>query len=124
MLLAGKDASSYLLKDKTSHTSLAVRRIQRWHRDGVFLYILYILPILSLHLELYWIINIFICAILIRLSVFDLAFNYWAELNIRYLGSTSYIDKIFSRILGNNGALYKSLFFILVLIAWNVLVKL
>jgi len=43
LFLAGKDASSYLLKDKDNNgDELTLKRIQRWHRDGIVLYLLYL----------------------------------------------------------------------------------
>ena len=121
LFLAGKDASSYLLKDKNRpQNSLDRKRIQRWHRDGVALNALIIVPIVYLRPELYWI--IFYTA-LIRLAIFDLAFNKWASLDYRYLGSTAWADKVLSKIFGKYGAVKKSIFFFIVLIAVNVFVK-
>jgi len=117
LFLAGKDASSYLLKDKNaSSDSLYYKRINRWHRDGVALFILLILPLcyfVSGWLALY--------GLLIRLAFFDLAFNKWAGLNMNFLGSTAKFDKIFSYIFGINGALKKSLAFLIILILLNIL---
>jgi hypothetical protein len=119
LFLAGKDASSYLLKDKNrSKNSLDDKRIQRWHRDGVALNALIIVPIVYLRPELYWII---FYTILLRLAVFDIAFNKWAGLNYKHLGSTAWADKFFSKIFGERGAIKKSLFFLLVLIVLNVI---
>lgn len=118
LFLAGKDASSYLLKDKTDDSALTLKRIQRWHRDGVILDFLFT-AILA------WasgrILECFLQSLLIRLALFDLAFNYWVSFNIRYLGSTSTVDRIFIKIFGINGALKKSLFFLGVLILWGIL---
>ena len=112
LLLAGKDATSYLLKDKNNNSSLGLKRIERWHRDGVALNALIIVPVVYLRPELSWII---LYAVLIRLSIFDLAFNKWAGLNYRYLGSTAKADKLFVKIFGQYGAVKKSLFFLVVL---------
>lgn len=117
LFLAGKDASSYLLKDKLkSNNTINFNRIKRWHRDGVILNILYVLPLLFL---VEWYILIF--ALLIRLSFFDIAFNKWAGLDFRFLGSTSWVDKIFIKIFGKMGAIKKSLTFYSILIILNIL---
>ena len=109
LFLAGKDATSYLLKDKDAPpSSLNSNRIRRWHRDGVALNVLIIVPIVYLRSELWMIIPYML---LIRLAVFDLAFNKWAGLNIKCLGSTAWWDKAFSKVFGNNGAIKKSIFF-------------
>jgi hypothetical protein len=118
LFLAGKDASSYLLKEKDNPiTDLERKRIQRWHRDGVALNALIIVPIVYLRPELSLII---LYTILIRLSVFDLAFNKWAGLDYKFLGSTAWADKIFNKIFGDYGAVKKSIFFFIVLIILNV----
>jgi hypothetical protein len=117
LFLAGKDASSYLLKDKISPvTDLTLKRIQRWHRDGVALNALVIVPIVYLRPELYMIIPY---TVLIRLAVFDIAFNKWSGLDYRYLGSTAWADRFFSNIFGKYGAVKKSLAFLVVLIILN-----
>lgn len=117
LFLAGKDASSYLLKDKISPvTDLQLKRIQRWHRDGVALNALVIVPIVYLRPELYMIIPY---TALIRLAVFDIAFNKWSGLDYRYLGSTAWADKIFSKIFGKYGAVKKSLVFLAILVILN-----
>lgn len=118
LLLAGKDATSFLLKERNDiANSLYYKRIDRWHRDGVSLFILLILPLcyfISGWLALY--------GLLIRLAFFDIAFNKWAGLHTNFLGSTSIFDKIFSSIFGNRGAVKKSLFFLAILIALNILI--
>ena len=120
LFLAGKDATSYLLKDKdTPDTDLQKKRIQRWHRDGVALNALVIMPIVYLRPELSWII---LYTLLIRLAVFDLAFNKWAKLDYTYLGSTAWTDQIFSKIFGPHGAVKKSVFFAGLLILLNFLI--
>jgi hypothetical protein len=117
LFLAGKDASSYLLKDKLrSDNTIDLNRIKRWHRDGVVLNILFLIPLLFL---IKWYILIY--AFLIRLSFFDIAFNKWSGLNPYFLGSTSLVDKIFIKIFGKNGAIKKSLFFFAILIILNIL---
>lgn len=119
LFLAGKDASSYKLKDKNNIGPLTDKRIKRWHRDGVALWLLITLaPVYYQHL--YW---IMLYSLLIRLSVFDLAFNYWAGLPYKYLGSTALADKLFSKIFGLQGAVKKSLFFLAILITLNILIK-
>lgn len=118
LLLAGKDASSYLLKDKNAKDlELEKKRIDRWHRDGVALNALIIVPIVYLRPELYWII---FYTLLIRLAVFDIAFNKWAGLNYKFLGSTALTDRIFNKIFGQYGAIKKSLFFAATLLVLNI----
>ena len=120
LFLAGKDASSYLLKDQNRPSStLDNKRINRWHRDGVALNMLIIVPIVYLAPELSWII---LYTVLIRLAVFDIAFNKWAGLNYRFLGSTAWADNFFSSIFGKYGAVKKSIFFLIVLIVMNIII--
>src|SRR5690349_18584400 len=95
LFLAGKDATSYLLKDTSRpYTRLDQKRIERWHRDGVALNALIIMPIVYLCPGLYWII---FYTLIIRLAIFDIAFNRWAGLNYKFLGSTAWADKLFSK---------------------------
>jgi len=68
---------------------------------------------------LWW--KVLVSAALVRLSLFDLAFNKWAGLSIHYLGGTARFDKIAARIFGINGAVLKSSVFLALLIALNVL---
>ena len=120
LFLAGKDATSYLLKDKTSISPLNTSRISRWHRDGVALNLLIIAPIVYLRPNLYWIV---LYTLLIRLGFFDIAFNKWAGLDYRFLGSTALTDKFFAKIFGTYGAVKKSIFFFLALILLNIFLK-
>ena len=114
LFLAGKDASSYQLKDKTSIGELTNTRIKRWHRDGVALDILGTLPIMYIAENLWY--QVLLISLLLRLAVYDLAFNKWASLNIHYLGSTAWADKLFIKVFGINGAVTKSLFFMVILV--------
>lgn len=109
LFLAGKDASSYQLKDKTAHGELTSTRIKRWHRDGVVIDIMGTLPFAYILGPDWW--EVILISFLLRLAVFDLAFNKWSSLNIHYLGSTAWADKQFIKIFGVNGAVKKSLFF-------------
>jgi hypothetical protein len=119
LFLAGKDATSYKLMEKDDPlTELKRKRVRRWHRDGVALNALVIVPIVYLRPELSWIL---LYALLLRLAIFDLAFNYWAGLNIRFLGSTAWADQIFSKIFGQYGAVKKSVFFLALLVLLNFL---
>jgi hypothetical protein len=120
LILAGKDASSYLLKDKNPQDQvLTIKRIDRWHRDGILLYALYIL-ILAFQVN-WW--HLCIYATLIRLAIFDIAFNFWAGLDFRFLGSTSKVDQFFVKIFGKYGALEKSMIFLIILIVLNIFLK-
>jgi hypothetical protein len=117
LFLAGKDADSYLLKEKHGEDALTFKRIKRWHRDGVALDLMFT-AVLAWATGLYAVVGI--QSILIRLAVYDLAFNYWAKLNFHYLGSTAFFDRIFSKIFGINGAVKKSLFFLALLIGMGI----
>jgi len=116
LYLAGKDATSYLLKSKVDN-DLTNIRVKRWHRDGVILYLLYIIPLVFL--VKYWLILVY--ALLISLAIFDIAFNYWAGLNPRFLGSTSKIDQFFVKIFGQEGAIKKSAIFLIILLLLNLI---
>lgn len=91
LFLAGKDSSSYLLKDKNATGSLVNKRIQRWHRNGAALDVIITAPVSLLFKENWW--QIWIISGLLRLSLYDLAFNYWSKLNIHFLGSTAWFDQ-------------------------------
>lgn len=117
LFLAGKDASSLRMKDKSDkYAELMKKRISRWHRDGVVLHILFVVPVVY-YTQNYWLI---LYAVLIRLSVFDIAFNFWAGIGTKYLGTTAITDRIFSRLFGADGAYKKSISFFLILIALNI----
>jgi hypothetical protein len=117
LFLAGKDASSYLLKDKNATGEIITKRIQRWHRDGIAIDLIFTLVLAwAVH---DW--NVIIQSLLVRLAVFDLAFNYWSSLNIHYLGSTALADRIFIKIFGINGAVTKSICFLAALIVWGLI---
>lgn len=118
LFLAGKDATSYLLKDKKDN-ALSAGRVQRWHRDGFVLYVLFILACVDKEPVLWW--KTLIAATLLRLSLFDLCFNWWASLPITYLGGTAWSDRQFVRIFGINGAVKKSLTFLALLVGLNIL---
>lgn len=121
LLLAGKDATSYLLKDKNSTNGLELKRIKRWHRDGVALALLFIVQFIYNDPSNWW--KYLTYALLIRLILFDPFFNKWSKLNVKYLGSTALFDRLFSKIFGNFGALYKSLTFTIILIILNFIIK-
>lgn len=120
LFLAGKDATSYLLKDRTTTTKgvigLTITRLRRWHRDGVILNILFLIP-LVFFLGNYWLI---LYTVLIRLAFFDIAFNKWANIDYRFLGSTAIVDKFFSSVFGQYGAVKKSFVFFVILIILNI----
>lgn len=118
LFLAGKDASSYLLKDKNATGVLTEKRIQRWHRDGVAIDAMNTAAVAYIFGPVWW--QVILVSLLIRLAIYDLAFNHWAGLNTHYLGSTAWVDKQFVKIFGINGAIKKSLFFVAVLIAFCI----
>lgn len=121
LFLAGKDASSYLLKDKRANGELTNNRIKRWHRDGVFLDVLYTLGAAYNADKNWW--KVVIASVLIRLSIFNLVFNYWAGLSITELGSTAWFDKKLSKIFGQQGAVKAAIFFFILLIIFDVFFK-
>jgi len=117
LLLAHKDAMSYLLKDKVANdTPERLSIISKWHRDGVAMNILFVLPVFILSPALSWII---LYALLIRLAFFSVAFNYWSKLNHKFLGTTAWSDKVLRKIFGEQGAVKASLFFLSILIILN-----
>lgn len=119
LFLAGKDASSYRMKDHSGRNEvLQKKRVKRWHRDGVALFILIVIPCVYFT-QNYWLI---LYAALIRLTFFDPSFNHWAGLPTTFLGSTAVWDRFFIRIFGLKGALLKSLTFLVILILSNILV--
>lgn len=119
LFLAGKDATSYRLKDHNRPAgSLQSNRIKRWHRDGVALWVLCTLPVayfVSGWMLLY--------SVLIRGSVFDLGFNKWAGLDIDFLGGSAWWDRFFVKIFGQRGAIKKSIAFIVLLVIANIFLK-
>ena len=120
LFLAGHDSTSYLLKSGgTNIGPLLFKRIRRWHRDGSIIFFLCCLPLVYF---IGW--QIIIAALLIRLSFFDLAFNLWSGLPIEMLGTTADADKFFAWVFGKDGALKKSLLFLVLLVLLNILNKL
>lgn len=114
LLLAGKDATSYLLKDKKAQGEITTKRVNRWHRDGAIIDFLYTLALSNDFKDDWW--QIFIISLLLRLSVYDLAFNHWAKLDIGYIGGTAGTDKFFVKIFDEDGAVTKSIFFFAIFI--------
>lgn len=117
LFLAGKDATSYRLKDHNRPaSSLQDNRIKRWHRDGVALWILVTLPVA-------WFISpwLLLYSVLIRGAVYDPAFNKWGGLRTGYLGGSAWFDKLFKKLFGDYGALKKSVVFILLIVGLNFL---
>ncbi len=119
LFLAGKDATSFLLKDNDRNDTLTHNRIKRWHRDGVAIDILSSIPIARDFGQDWW--QIALVSLLWRLGVYDMAFNHWGKLDVKYLGSTATFDRIFAKIFGQYGAVRKSLFFISVLVLFIIL---
>jgi hypothetical protein len=114
--LAKKDAESYLMKDNIS-TPTILSIIKRWHTDGVILAILINIPLLYDFHSIWW--QLVVVNVFLRLAEFDLVFNKYANLSLTFLGSTATLDKIFSKIFGQNGAVIKSFVFFIALIAFN-----
>jgi hypothetical protein len=121
LVLAGKDATSFRMKN-AAMDPLTMIRLNRWHRDGIILAILYLLPCLWLGYsngEWKSVGLISSGAILIRLTVYDIAFNKYAGLELYYFGSTPKADGIFAKIFGYQGAVRKSLAFGILLIIFQ-----
>ena len=116
-LLAGKDATSYLMKSNNSTSDINLIRIKRWHRDGMLIHAIFI-AIMTWASHAY--IETPIQQLLIRLAIFDILFNKYANLDIHYLGSTAWFDKLFVKIFGVNGAIEKSAVFLILLILWGI----
>lgn len=117
LFLAGKDATSYRLKDHNrAASSLQASRINRWHRDGVCLWVLITLPVFYFisPWQAVW-------SVLIRASVWDISFNHWAGLPKRYLGGSAWFDRLFVKVFGTYGAVRKSLAFACILVLSNLL---
>lgn len=118
LFLAGKDATSYRLKDHNSPaSSLQDSRIKRWHRDGAALWVLVTLPVawfISPWLALY--------SILLRGALFDPWFNKWAGLRVGYLGGSAWFDRLFKKVFGDYGALKKSIVFLILIGVLNFLI--
>jgi len=110
LFAAGKDASSYLLKDKSAIGDIVTTRIQRWHRDGAIIFAMFAGTLAFDFPNIwYWVLG---QALLVRLAVFDVAFNIYSGLSATYLGSTAWVDKQFIKIFGINGAVEKSIVFL------------
>ncbi len=108
LFLAGKDAASYLLKNNSAIGPLVTSRLQTWHIDGFIINAIFIF-VLAYAGDSWWII---LQGGLVRASIYNIAFNYWAGLSITYIGTTSWIDKnITSKIFGSNGAIIQTLTF-------------
>lgn len=119
LFLSGKDASSYLLREKIgAYEGLTKDRIDRWHRDGAIIDLMFTGAI-AWATTLY--ITIPILSLLIRLSVYDISFNKYTSLPLTYLGSTSIVDRMFSKIFGINGAVKKSLTFAAIIVIWGLI---
>jgi hypothetical protein len=114
--LAKKDAESYLMKDNIS-TPTILSIIKRWHTDGVILAILINIPLLYDFHSIWW--QLVVVNVFLRLAEFDLVFNKYANLSLTFLGSTATLDKIFSKIFGQNGAVIKSFVFFIALVVFN-----
>lgn len=118
LLLAGKDATSYLLKSKVDDPNTGLR-VNRWHRDGFLLASLIALISVLVMPKYYWF--LLPAFLLIRLALFDLVFNKWSNLDVHYLGSTAKVDQLFIRIFGINGAVKKSIVALVLLVTFNII---
>ena len=117
LFLARKDATIYRLMSRDQlNITLRLGEIERWYRDSVALNTLIIMPIVYLAPYLSWII---LYTVLIRLAIFDIAFNSWAKLDLKYLGSVTWTDKIFIKVFGKYGAIRKAVVLTMLLIILN-----
>ena len=120
LLLAHKDAMAYLLKDKNSpDTAEKLSIIKKWHNDGFIMNILFVVPVFVLSPVLSWII---LYALIIRLALFNVAFNYWAKLDYKFLGTTAVTDALLRRYFGEQGAVKASLVFLTLLVILNFII--
>jgi hypothetical protein len=116
LFLAGKDATSYKLKDHNRPAgSLQTKRVKRWHRDGVALWVLCTLPVAVLISP--W---LAVLSGLIRAMCFDPAFNHWAGLSTDFLGGSAMFDRFFVRLFGERGALKKAALFLALVVLMNI----
>lgn len=117
----GKDTISYKLKDV--HTDpLTASRLARWHAHGVIMALLSLVPGIVLIWLKFGASYVYLPAIgagLIRLALYDISFNKWADLDLSYLGSTPKADRFFIQLFGTNGALKKALIFFILLILFQ-----
>lgn len=120
LFLAGKDATSYLLKSRNDD-SLSYDRVKRWHRDGFIIALIAAIMCILGDMENWWF--LMIAFILERAAFFDLAFNKWANLDIEYLGGTSITDKALVSFFGKNGAVRKSILAFLLLLIFNYIFR-
>ncbi len=120
LFLAGKDASSYLLFTR-SPGPWTKTRTARWHRDGAALALLFLMACITISLLAglpTWCVGG--AGILLRLSIYDWAFAYYASLPVNKFGTTARSDKLFARVFGQNGAIIKAVVFTAVLLAFNI----
>lgn len=118
LLLASKDADTTLLKNKTDD-ALTLKRLTRWHKSGFFLGACLTCFCVLVEPELWWF--MIPACILSRVSLYDIGFNKWASLDIKYIGNTAITDKAFRGIFGVNGAVIKSIVFFALLIVLNII---
>jgi hypothetical protein len=102
LFLAGKDGASYLLKDRNDGP-LTFIRINRWHRDGAAIHFIATVMQCGYAMQLDW--RLFVIAALVRASVFNVAFNKFAQIKPRgYIGGSAFFDRVFVFIFGRYGA--------------------
>ena len=118
LVLAYQNATSYLFQDQSSNPP-SMKTLNRWHTLNVVLNGIAIVPFLIYDLSNWWLYLIY--AILIRLSIFDIAFNYFSNLDYRFLGTTAWADRFFAKIFGDKGAVKKGILFLIILIIINIL---
>jgi hypothetical protein len=115
VILGCKDGATYKIFGRPIQDYSKVKEwLKWWHFYGAFDYIL-LLSVLFFVVG--W--KILIAALLIRVSVFDLCYNWKSGLSHSHIGTEAVSDKIFAKIFGPNGARKKALVFLLVLIILN-----
>lgn len=120
LFLARKDAMSFLLKEKDYENEYTLKRIKRWHRDGVFIDLLFTGVLCWASNEWFGVAG---QSLLIRLCLFDISFNYFAQINYKHLGSTAWADIFFAKIFGVEGAVKKSIFFAILLVIYTIVIS-
>lgn len=121
LVLAAKDAYSYLLENKNIVATPEVLNLKdKWHLSGAALFILYAVS-LAIASGFWW--ELPVLAILIRLSFYDITFNFFAKLSLAFIGTTAKTDLFLRKIFGKNGAIIKSVIAFILLILFNMLIK-
>jgi len=96
---------------KTLHASL-----KWWHFSGAFLYGFAGGPLVMI---ISW--KLIIALLLLRVSIFDIAYNHFAGLPLSHIGTEAFWDRVFRSIFGAKGGIIKAVCFVLILALLNFL---